>query len=275
MKPSEPAAADTGASTFKARLDQYSISNGRLVYDDNEGNMHLSIDGLNHEGSGDISANRFTLNTHTTASATDFSYANIPYLNKTAVLLDAVLDVEVRLTVNSDFSKAKAKLNDMELGADGFFQLVNDSTYAMDISFKTPSSDFKSILSLVPTPFTKMILPPSPPKAMTAFDGFVKGQYSPTQIPGTTARVANRLEAPWHVIYIETPAQQRLPEERPSHPARPQAGRGTGRPDGNLVGQRCRGGGGQMAYARDHNLSKIFVAHPLLIAFYNFYRGLV
>jgi hypothetical protein len=31
-----------------------------------------------------------------------------------------------------------------------FFQLVNDSTYNMDIKFKTPSNEFKDILSLIP-----------------------------------------------------------------------------------------------------------------------------
>lgn len=181
MKPSESAVADTASTGFKARLDQYSISNGRVVYDDNEGNIHLAIEGLNHEGSGDISAERFTLNTHTTAAGTDFSYANIPYLNKTAVLLDAVLEVSTPDSKFS-FSKANAKLNDMELGADGFFQLVNDSTYAMDISFKTPSNDFKSILSLVPAVYQNDFASITT-KGKAAFDGFVKGQYSPTQIP--------------------------------------------------------------------------------------------
>lgn len=181
VKPSETTHADTSSNGFKARLDHYSISDGKLVYDDNVGNMHLAIAGLNHEGSGDISAAQFSLQTHTTAAGTDFSYANIPYLHKTAILLDAVLEVS-RPDSKFSFSKVKATLNDMELGADGFFQLVNDSTYAMDISFNTPSNDFKSILSLVPAVYQNDFASITT-KGKAAFNGFVKGQYSATQIP--------------------------------------------------------------------------------------------
>jgi hypothetical protein len=61
-------------------------------------------------------------------------------------------------------------------------QLDNDSTYSMDIKFDAPSNEFKTILSLIPSiyqnDFAKLKT-----SGTAAFKGFVKGIYSPTQIP--------------------------------------------------------------------------------------------
>lgn len=83
------------------------------------------------------------------------------------------------------------------------------------------------------------------------------------KIVRTTARVANRLEAPWHAIYIETPALQRLSENRRHRILRnlklaEELGAQTATLSGNDAEEVA------VKYARDHNLSKIFVGrdHP-------------
>lgn len=78
------------------------------------------------------------------------------------------------------------------------------------------------------------------------------------KIVRTTARVANRLEAPWHAIYIETPALQRLSEENRHRILRnlklaEEMGAQTATLSGNIAEDVA------VKYARDHNLSKIFV----------------
>lgn len=79
----------------------------------------------------------------------------------------------------------------------------------------------------------------------------------------TTARVASRLEAPWHAIYIETPALQRLSEESRHRILRNlKLAEELGAQTATLTGSDAE----EVAvkYARDHNLSKIFVGrdHP-------------
>ncbi|MBT9522900.1 MAG: DUF4118 domain-containing protein, partial [Dechloromonas sp.] len=83
------------------------------------------------------------------------------------------------------------------------------------------------------------------------------------KIVRTTARVASRLEAPWHAIYIETPALQRLSEESRHRILRnlklaEDLGAQTATLSGNDAEEVA------VKYARDHNLSKIFVGrdHP-------------
>ncbi len=182
MKP-DTATVDTSseASTFKMKLNKYSINDGYISYKDEQGNMSAEITNVNHKGSGDFTADLFTLSTKTDADEVNFSYGGIPYLNKTNTSIDADIQVDAKNSKYT-FKTDKIALNDLKISAEGFFQLVNDSTYGMDIKFNAPSTEFKSILSLIPaiykTDFDKIKTSGS-----AVFNGFVKGTYSPTQIP--------------------------------------------------------------------------------------------
>ena len=73
-------------------------------------------------------------------------------------------------------------LNDLKLSTNGFFQFVNDSTYGMDINFKAPSTEFKSLLSLIPTIYQNNFSTIKT-SGEAVFNGFVKGNYNNTTIP--------------------------------------------------------------------------------------------
>ncbi|WP_276485929.1 AsmA-like C-terminal region-containing protein [Paraflavitalea pollutisoli] len=169
------------ASPFKLNLQKYAIKNGYLYYEDASAGMSSEIVNLNHEGSGDFTADNFILQTGTTADAVTFNYGGIPYLARTKTAIDADLQIDM---VNSKYSfkTDEIAVNDLKLSSEGFFQLVNDSTYNMDIAFKAPSTEFKSILSLVPAVYQQDFAKIET-KGKAIFDGFVKGTYSPTQIP--------------------------------------------------------------------------------------------
>jgi hypothetical protein len=172
---------DTAASPFQMNLQHYAIKNAYVKYDDATTGMSTELVNLTHEGSGDFTSDLFTLKTNTNADAVTFVYGGIPYLNntKTGIDLDIVVD-----TKNSKYSwkTEEIALNGLKLATDGFFQLVNDSTYNMDINFKAPSTDFKSILSLIPAVYAQDF-----EKIKTSgkalFNGFIKGTYGGAQIP--------------------------------------------------------------------------------------------
>lgn len=173
--------SSTDTSSFQLALQHYAIHNATIKYDDATSNMHLAINNLNHEGSGDLSTDRFTLSTSTSAAALSFAYAGIPYLSQVKTSIDA--DIEVDNKTNTYHFKTDAiNLNALRVATEGFFQLVNDSTYNMDIAFKAPSTEFKDLLSLVPAiyqhDFDKI---KTSGKAL--FHGFVKGTYTSTQLP--------------------------------------------------------------------------------------------
>ena len=146
--------SDTSASAFKMTLKKYEIKNGYIYYKDESSDMSAEISGLDHEGSGDFTEDEFTLSTTTKADAVNFTYAAIPYLTNAKTSIDADIKIDNK-TNTYTFKTDDIALNNLKVSADGFFQLVNDSTYNMDIKFKTPSNDFKDILSLIPAVYKK------------------------------------------------------------------------------------------------------------------------
>ena len=172
---------DDSPSEFKMNLQKYEIKNGYIYYKDETADISTEIFNLDHEGSGDFTADIFTLKTKTKADNAGFIYTSIPYLNNAKAEIDADIQID---NTNSKytFKTGSIKLNNLNLNAEGFFQLVNDSTYNMDIKFKTPSNEFKDILSLIPGIYRKDF-DKIKTSGQAVFNGFVKGTYSPQQMP--------------------------------------------------------------------------------------------
>jgi hypothetical protein len=143
--------------------------------------MSTEIFHLNHSGSGDFTSDLFTLATKTTAESVSFTYANIPYLVNVKTILNADIQVNTK-NEKYTFKTDDIELNDLKLSTEGYFQFVNDSTYGMDIKFNAPSTEFKTLLSLVPAiynnDFSKIKT-----SGKAVFNGFVKGEYNSVKIP--------------------------------------------------------------------------------------------
>ncbi len=180
-KPDTAASTTAESTPFKLNLQSYAINNGYIKYEDAASNMSSEITGLNHSGSGDFTSDLFTLATKTSADAVSFTYGNIPYFVKTKTTVDADIQVDNK-TNKYSFKTDKVSLNDLKLNTEGFFQLVNDSVYNMDIKYDAPSTDFKNILSLIPAIYQKDFATVKT-SGKAIFNGFVKGTYSSNQIP--------------------------------------------------------------------------------------------
>lgn len=173
---------------FHLQLQEYAISNGYIKYADESSGMNAEIVNLSHTGKGNFASELFTLSTKTRADAFSFTYGAIPYFVHTQTGIDA--DIQVNNKTNTyTFNTDKINLNELLLKADGFFQLVNDSTYAMDIRFAAPSTNFKNILSLIPVVYQKDFKNIKT-SGEAVFNGMVKGTYSETQIPAYDINLA-------------------------------------------------------------------------------------
>jgi hypothetical protein len=172
---------ETAASEFKMTLQKYKINDGYIFYKDESSNMSAEVAGLDHEGSGDFTQDEFTLSTSTSATKTSFVYEAIPYLNNIKATIDADIKIDNK-TNTYTFKTDDIALNNLKVSADGSFQLVNDSTYNMDIKFQSPSNEFKDILSLIPAIY-KNDFDKIKTSGSALFNGFVKGTYSPQQLP--------------------------------------------------------------------------------------------
>lgn len=179
----EPAVkpAATESKPFALKLRKYSIENGYIEYNDEKGKMHTIIDNLNHKGKGDFSSDEFTLSTTTTIDAFTLINGNVSYLNKVNTKIDLDLDINNK-TNKYTFTTDKIQLNGLRLSTKGFVQMPDTNTMVMDISFNTPSNDFKDILSLVPGIYQNNFKDIKT-SGKLALSGFVKGTKNKTKMP--------------------------------------------------------------------------------------------
>lgn len=181
MKPDTVVAATTSGKSFKMALQQYAVHNAYISFKDETAALGTEIFNLNHEGSGDFTSGQFTLKTSTNADAVTVTYGGIAYLSNVKAVADADVQVDNKNNVYS-FKTDKISVNDLKINGEGVIKNLAEKGYDMDIKFKSPSTDFKNILSLVPAIYTNDFS-----KIKTSgtaiFDGFVKGLYSQTNIP--------------------------------------------------------------------------------------------
>ena len=153
------AVEDTTTSTsnskpFSLDLKHYEINNSRVKYDDKSSKISLDVENLNHEGNGDFSLDQSELDTYSEALVS-LDYDGVNYLNQNSVILDAVFQMDLE-NMKYTFLENEAKVNQLPLTFDGYVQ-VNEENTEMDITFKTPSSDFKNFLAVIPEIYAKNI----------------------------------------------------------------------------------------------------------------------
>jgi hypothetical protein len=166
---------------FTLQLKEYAINNAYISYKDEEGDMSSEIFNLNHKGSGDFTADQFTLKTSTQADAVTFTYGGVPYLANAKTTADA--DIKIDNRQNSyTYSTDNIAVNDLKISSNGVIKNLDDKGYDMDIKFNAPSTDFKNMLSLVPAVY-KNDFDKIKTSGTAIFSGFVKGIYNDLSMP--------------------------------------------------------------------------------------------
>lgn len=172
---------DTSTAKFNVALKQYSISKGRITYDDESLPMRMDLNGVEHTGSGDFTQDLFTLRTKTTADSLTVVYDGVKYLRN--VKADATADIDMDLPhMKFTFKDNDIKVNRLELGLDGWLAMPADDI-DMDLKWNMKKNDIGALLSLVPAEFAGN-LDGVDMTGKAAFNGYVKGTYNETTMPG-------------------------------------------------------------------------------------------
>lgn len=170
---------DKEPSTFGLSINSYAINNATIKYNDKQGKLNLELTELNHSGSGDFSQSNTELDTQT-STLVSFGMDGNSYAKNQKIELDAILGMDLT-NMKFSFLKNEAKLNNLPLVFDGFVQ-INEKNQEVDINFKTPSSDFKNFLGLIPEAYTKSIAGVSTTGNFSV-DGKVNGIIDDKHIP--------------------------------------------------------------------------------------------
>ncbi|QED38008.1 AsmA family protein [Antarcticibacterium arcticum] len=178
---------DTSSIPFRLDLKHYEINNSRLRYNDEGAKMAMYLEDLNHQGTGDFSLAESELETTTTSLVT-LNYDGVNYLNRNKVALDAIIQMDLE-NLRYTFLENQATINQLPLTFEGWVQ-VNEDYNELDLSFKTPSSDFKNFLAVIPEVYARNI-----ENVQTNGDfivnGMIKGIVDDTYIPQMDIRITS------------------------------------------------------------------------------------
>ncbi len=142
------------SSGFQLDLQSYEIKNSNISYTDKAGGIVFLLSDLQHQGKGDLSLETSELDTQTEAFVSlEMDSSN--YLNANKIKLNALIGVDLKESKYT-FLKNEAIINQLPLVFDGFIKL-NEENQEVDITFKTPSSDFKNFLAVIPETYSKNI----------------------------------------------------------------------------------------------------------------------
>jgi hypothetical protein len=134
---------------------------------------------INHSGAGNFTNDILDLDTETNALLS-IDYNDVNYLSDVNISLDAIIGIDLKNTKYT-FKENKGYINQLPLEFDGFIQLLEENQL-YDLQFKTPTSDFKNLIALLPQQVSGNL---NDIKTEGNFDlnGVVKGILSEETIP--------------------------------------------------------------------------------------------
>ncbi len=169
-------------SKFELKLNEYSINNANIRYDDQPGDMFTEIVNMTHSGTGDLTADVIDFNTTTHIDEMTFEMGGISYLKKVKTdLLANILMEFTEKTSKFTLKNNEVTLNALHFSVDGFYEML-EGYDNMDLKLKAEKATFKDFLSLIPTfyqsGYESMIA-----KGNLAFKGQVKGRMDDKNMP--------------------------------------------------------------------------------------------
>lgn len=168
------------AGSVSFGINNFSINEGEFVYLDQSLEFIMDMNGIDIKGRGDFAEDIFDLVSAGSIDGVTVSYGGTEYLTQKSLDLDLVMSMDLPNSTFT-FKENEFAINEFPLHLDGTFKMLEDA-YGMDISFDSPSSEFKKILSLVPGVYTEAFKDIEA-SGSAAFRGKVVGNYSDNEMP--------------------------------------------------------------------------------------------
>lgn len=168
-QPEEEASVESANYTLK--LKDFSLNDCSIIYDNRSAGMFAKVEGVDHDLSGDFSADVVDMRTSTQIEALTVSSGSVDYLR--TVMVDA--DVNMRYDSQQGIvtlSDNELHINGLSLAADG--SVTMGDAMELDLNFSAPYTEFKEVLSLIPE-FYMNDFDDIKTSGSFALKGFVKG----------------------------------------------------------------------------------------------------
>ncbi|WP_128547945.1 AsmA-like C-terminal region-containing protein [Larkinella soli] len=181
----EPQVADTSDAAFTVDIDEWSVQNGLIRYEDQTLPLTVRLAGVDHTGSGSLSAELTDMALKTRAEALTLAYDGTEYVSEKKIDSDMKLRADLEHGKYT-FTDNRIRFNDLPLELNGSITTGTsapaDTSIGFDLTYRVPDNDFKNLLSVLPGIYSERF------KDIRAdgtvrFDGHVKGLYNGTQMP--------------------------------------------------------------------------------------------
>jgi hypothetical protein len=176
----------TEAGDFSMAIEEWQISGGHIIYDDETIPAYIEIENFNHSGSGNFSLSVFDLELKTDVNLKTISYDGENYLSNRHFQADMILNMDLD-QMKFIFKDNEFKLNEFVMGMDGWFSMPEEG-FDMDLNISSANNSFKSVLSLVPalyaTDFDGLVATGS-----VDFGAMLKGLYNDDNMPAFTVNL--------------------------------------------------------------------------------------
>lgn len=167
------------SGNFIFAMESYEITDAHIKYQDMASKMIFELLEMQHKGTGDLSLEKSELDTRTEALIS-FGMDSTNYLDRHKIKLNALVGVDLAKSRYS-FLKNDAVINKLPLVFEGFVQL-NENDQEVAVSFKTPSTDFKNFLGVIPEAYSKNVEDVKTTGNFSVAGNF-KGMVDDTHIP--------------------------------------------------------------------------------------------
>jgi hypothetical protein len=177
------AAQPEAAKPMAISLRRFKIKDAAVAFDNRRAKLKASLIGLDQSHSGDFSRKQVAIQTRADAYTVSVRFAGIPNHNR--VRLRFTGDVQADLARKAyTLEDTELRLNDLRLGVSGSARSLGE-LLGLDLAFNAPSTNFRSILSLVPAVYARDFDKVQTSGAFTV-SGRVKGEYGDSAFPSFT-----------------------------------------------------------------------------------------
>jgi AsmA-like C-terminal region/AsmA family len=179
-KKTDTTKAQPPGKTMAVSLKRFEISDGAVALDNQQARLKAVLSGYSQSLSGDFSRKNVAIQTRAAADTVSVSFGGVPYLNR--VKLSLTSDAQADLAAKSYTLKGtELRLNDLRLDVAGSARSAGKEL-GLDLAFQAPSTNFRSILSLVPAIYAHDFARIKT-RGTFAFTGRIKGEYGDSAFP--------------------------------------------------------------------------------------------
>lgn len=143
--------ASVDFSTFSFALSLFEINDGKIFFFNEQSEIFVDAQEVNFELSGDFSVGKTDMNLRLKAEDFDVIIAQNKYVSRSNIAIKAEIEADLE-AMDFKLKDNQLRLNEVLLSFDGnvIKSEVSDDYY-VDLKLKAPHTEFKQILSLVPS----------------------------------------------------------------------------------------------------------------------------